>query len=299
MKKIFLLMMALVMLLTAACANQNSQMTTTTTAVSENKAAAGQELVVKVLNIGQGDAILIKAPSETILFDTGDVDQREELVKLLKRENVSAIDKLIISHPHADHLGGAYAVFKNFKVKAVYDNGQPTTTKTYQTYLKQIKQNNIEYRSLKAGDKLDFGSGIILEIFNPTAAEVKQGGELNNNSLVGRLAYNGFTMLLTGDCEADREKELLKNYADKLKSDVLKSPHHGSKTSSNRKFLQAVNPKDVIISCGVNNDYGHPHKETMNKYNGMKLNIYRTDKDGTVTVTTDGKTYAVTKENEK
>lgn len=294
MKKLFLVLLTVCMLFSVlGCSGQQLTAREHTAA---GTAAGGQQLTVKVLDIGQGDAVLIQTPQETILFDTGDVDERDNLVRLLKKEKVEVIDKLIISHPHADHLGGAYAVLQNFTVKAVYDNGQPTTTKTYQTYLKQIKQKKIAYQNLKAGDTLELDSTIRLDIFNPTPTDIKKGGELNSNSLVGKLVYGKFTMLLTGDCEADREKVLVQKYADKLQADVLKAPHHGSKTSSNRGFLQTVAPEAVIISCGVNNDYGHPHKEAMNRYKGMKLDIYRTDQDGTVTVTTDGSTYQIAKE---
>jgi competence protein ComEC len=170
-------------------------------------------LIVKMLDIGQGDALLIKTAKETILLDSGDVDKRDDIVKLLKKENVKAIDKLIITHPHADHLGGAYAVLKNFTVKSVYDNGQATTNKTYTTYLKLIKEQNIPYKSLRAGDKIDFGGSVQFEVLNPTDAEVKKGGDINSNSIVGLLTYGKFAMLTTGDCEASREKEILKNTA--------------------------------------------------------------------------------------
>jgi len=261
-------------------------------------AKSGGKLVVKMLDIGQGDALLIRSPEQTILVDSGDVDKREELVKLLRAEKVSEIDKLITTHPHADHLGGAYAVLKNFTVKEALDNGQPTTNKTYQTYLKLLKEKKVAYKTLRAGDKVDFGGGASLEVFNPTDGDVKKGGDLNNNSIVGKLTYGKFSMLLTGDCEANREKVLMEEYGQSLQADVLKAPHHGSKTSSNRNFLKLVAPKDVLISCGAGNDYGHPHKEILNKYKDLKLNIYRTDKDGTITVETGGDTYTITKERQ-
>ncbi|MBP2633554.1 MAG: beta-lactamase domain protein [Firmicutes bacterium] len=254
-------------------------------------------VTIKMLNIGQGDSILIKTAQQVILIDTGDVDMRDKLVELLKKENVHQIDKLIITHPHADHLGGAYSVLKEFTVKQVYDNGQTITNATYRTYMKLITSKKIPYKQLLECENLDFGSGVSFKVLSPTADEIKAGGDLNSNSIVGKLVYNKFSMLFTGDCEADRERLILAKYGNELKSTILKSPHHGSKTSSNRDYLKAITPEAVLISCGINNDYKHPHDVTMNKYNDLKMKIYRTDKDGSITIETDGDSYKIQKEN--
>lgn len=256
-------------------------------------------LEIKMLDIGQGDAILIRTPEQTVLMDTGDVDQRDQLVQLLKREGVSSIDKLIISHPHADHLGGAMGVLTNFTVKNVYDNGQPTTTATYRKYIKKVTDQKIAYQQLLEGQNLDFGGGVHFEVFSPTKKEVQSETDLNMNSIVGRLTYGSFSMLFTGDCETEREKAIVKRYSNQLKSLVLKSPHHGSKTSSNSAFLKAVSPEAVFISCGKGNDYGHPHEPVMKRYKKLGLQIYRTDQDGTLTIVSDGNSYNIKKEKEK
>lgn len=258
---------------------------------------SGGDVKIEVLDIGQGDASLIYTKDEIVMIDTGDIDERDRLVKLLKERNITSIDKLIITHPHADHIGGAYVVFKNFKVKEVYDNGDTTTTKTYQTYLKNIKQQNIAYHQLKAGDSIDFGSGVSFKVFSPTEKMLKSDDDLNNNSLVGQLRYKDFTMLFTGDSERGAEQNMVKEYGSELQSDVLKSPHHGSRTSSSDSYLKAVKAKDVIISLAADNEYGHPHKQTLDRYKKYDMNVYRTDKDGTVTVLTDGSdNYTITKE---
>lgn len=258
---------------------------------------SGGDVKIEVLDIGQGDASLIYTKDEIVMIDTSDIDERDRLVKLLKERNITSIDKLIITHPHADHIGGAYAVFKNFKVKEVYDNGDTTTTKTYQTYLKNIKQQNIAYHQLKAGDSIDFGSGVSFKVFSPTEKMLKSDDDLNNNSLVGQLRYKDFTMLFTGDSERGAEQNMVKEYGSELQSDVLKSPHHGSRTSSSDSYLKAVKAKDVIISLAADNEYGHPHKQTLDRYKKYDMNVYRTDKDGTVTVLTDGSdNYTITKE---
>lgn len=266
-------------------------------ATDKTAATSGGEVKIEVLDIGQGDASLIYTKDEIIMIDTGDIDERDRLVKLLKERDIKTIDKLIITHPHADHIGGAYAVFKNFKVKEVYDNGDTTTTKTYQTYLKNIKQQNIAYHQLKAGDSVDFGGGVSFKVFSPTEKMLQSDDDLNNNSLVGQLRYNDFTMLFTGDSEREAEQNMTKSYGNELQSDVLKSPHHGSRTSSSDSYLKAVKAKDVIISLAADNEYGHPHKQTLDRYKKYDMNVYRTDKDGTVTILTDGSdNYTIQKE---
>lgn len=285
MKKFFILMLMIFALICSGCSSNN------------NNTNSNDEVKIEVLDIGQGDASLIYTKDEVIMIDTGDVDERDRLEKLLKERNISTIDKLIITHPHADHIGGAYIVFKNVNVKEVYDNGDATTSKTYQTYLKNIKQKNIAYHQLKAGDTVDFGDGVSFKVFSPTEKMIKNDDDLNNNSIVGQLRYKDFTMLFTGDSERDAEQNMVKSYGNELQSDVLKSPHHGSRTSSSDDYLKTVKAKDVIISLAADNEYGHPHKQTLDRYKKYNMNVYRTDQDGTITITTDGSDdYTISKE---
>lgn len=285
MKKFFILMLMIFALICSGCSSNN------------NNTNSNNEVKIEVLDIGQGDASLIYTKDEVIMIDTGDVDERDRLEKLLKERNISTIDKLIITHPHADHIGGAYVVFKNVNVKEVYDNGDATTSKTYQTYLKNIKQKNIAYHQLKAGDTVDFGDGVSFKVFSPTEKMIKNDDDLNNNSIVGQLRYKDFTMLFTGDSERDAEQNMVKSYGNELQSDVLKSPHHGSRTSSSDDYLKTVKAKDVIISLAADNEYGHPHKQTLDRYKKYNMNVYRTDQDGTITITTDGSDdYTISKE---
>ena len=300
MKKMLGILFALVFACTllAGCATQPGAAGGTEAAQTKDGA-----LEVKVLDVGQGDAILIRTADQTIFIDTGDLDEHPKLEAALKKENIKTVDKLIITHPHADHLGGASVLFKNCEVKAVYDNGEPTTTKFYRDYLKTIKSKSIPYKALVDGDVLDFGGGVSFHVLSPTAEMVKEGGKkngkpnLNINSIVGRLEYGDFTMLFTGDAEKETEKSTLSRHsAADLKSLVLKSPHHGSKTSSTTAFLKAVTPEVVAISCGAGNDYGHPHKEVLERYKKFNIQVYRTDQGGTIAITSDGKTYSVKEE---
>ncbi|HWR41815.1 ComEC/Rec2 family competence protein [Sporomusa sp.] len=260
-------------------------------------ASAGAPVTVKVLDVGQGDAILIRTKDQVVLIDTGDVPARDKLVSMLKSQGISTIDKLIITHPHADHIGGAAALFEHFSVKQVYDSGQKTTSNLYKQYLTQIQKRNIPFSVVTAGTTIELGNEAALNVLAPEQPFI--GGsepDLNNNSIVAKLVYGNFSMMLTGDAEQESEERMLKKGAANLKSTLLKSGHHGSKTSSSVPFLQAVSPEAALISLGANNDYHHPHPSTLKKYNEKKIKVYRTDTDGTLTVTTDGKTYAIAKE---
>ena len=138
-------------------------------------------------------------------------------------------------------------------------------------------------------------SDVKLKIFAPEKPFIGDS-DLNNNSIVAKLIYNEFSMLLTGDAEKESEERMLKNYKAELKSSILKAGHHGSNTSSSLPFLKTVAPEAAIISLGANNDYHHPHPSILKRYGEAKIKVYRTDTDGTVTVSSDGKTYTITKE---
>ncbi|MGL5270580.1 MAG: ComEC/Rec2 family competence protein [Selenomonadaceae bacterium] len=282
--KIVLLLVAGLLLLSSGCSF-----------LSANKAqqVAASPLLVKMLDVGQGDAILIRTAEQTVLIDSGDQDQQAKLAGLLHKEGIEVIDKLILTHPHADHIGGTAILFREFKVRAVYDNGQPTTTKLYRDYLKTVRDQAIEYGHLKRGDELAFGGGVAFKVLSPTQDMVKAGGEMNGNSIVGQLLFGSFSLLLTGDVEAEGETAMVKAYGSALKSDVLKAAHHGSKTSSSKAFLQAAAPAAVLISVGRDNEYGHPHKNIVNRYEKQQMKIYRTDQNGTITLRSDGKTYDI------
>lgn len=291
--------------------------------------SAGGDVQISMLNVGQGDSILIKTSEQTVLIDTSDVDERDKLKAELDKAGVKKIDKVILTHPHADHIGGMEVLLKDYQVGEVYDNGMPSTSKLFIGYLKELKAKNIKRTTLKAGDVLDFGGGVSFHVYYPTEELQKKGQakdykhDPNNESVVGRLVYGSFSMLFTGDAEAPVEEQLLKEKGIDLKSTILKAPHHGSSTSSTPEYLKAVWPEVVLISCGVNNDYGHPHTDALARFKGdatyidrktkkekktklvkndkgevLKATVYETDKNGTITVVTDGTKYTVTPEEE-
>ena len=298
----FSLLLCVSLLLLAGCGNPGTSGSGASSqgASSSASSAVSGKVTVKMLNVGQGDAILIETPEQTVLVDTSDVDERDKLAKELKKANVKNIDKVILTHPHADHIGGMDVLFDGgYKIGMIYDNGMPSTSKLFTGYLKKAKAQGVKRQGLKAGDVLDLGGGVRFEVLSPSADLVKKGQDKgykhnpNNESVVGRLVFGDFTMLFTGDAEKETEAAILQAHRDGVKSLVLKAPHHGSHTSSSKAYLDAVQPEVCIISCGAGNDYGHPHKETLAAYKKIKAKIFETDKNGTITITTDGKTYDV------
>lgn len=295
MRKRLLLMMAVLIAIIAIAAGCGKG---TVKPAEQGQKVEGQQnssLTVKVLDIGQGDAILIRAAGQTVLVDTGDIEHRDKIVAYLKKEGISTIDKVIITHPHADHLGGMPGILENFKVGQIYDSGRTATTALYRQYLSAVSKKNVPFTVVSPGNEIIIADNIKLKIFAPDKSFISDP-EINNSSIVAKLIYNNFSMLLTGDAEKESESRMLKTYAAELKSTVLKSGHHGSNTSSTPAFLKAVGAEAVIISLAANNDYHHPHPSTLKKYAEAKLKVFRTDLNGAVTITSDGNTYTITKE---
>ena len=281
----------------AGCGGSTAASGSTSGVAAKGDNEKSSTLTVRMLDIGQGDSFLLEKDGKFVMIDTGDIEHRDAIVQLLKKYHVKTISKIIITHPHADHLGGMNAIFKNFKVESIYDDGMPANTASYKNYLKQIEANKIPYKSLKAGDEVNFFDGVNFKVLGPVKKIKDQKGnsDFNNNSIVGRLTYGNFSMMFTGDAEKEEEASILSQKGT-FKSDVLKVGHHGSRTSTSPEFLKPVAPKEAFISCGQGNDYGHPHKVTVDKLNKAKIHIYRTDRDGTVTLTTTGKEYTIQKE---
>ena len=243
---------------------------------------------ITVLDVGQGDSILIESDTQNILVDTGPPESREKLMAALS--TVDKIDKLIITHPHADHVGNAFYLIENKPVLMAYDNGFISASSYYLNYLAGLSLEGIDHVSLKAGDSLKIDDAT-LTFLNPSG-----DFDTNNNSLAFRLSYGDFSMFFTGDIGFLAEAEILSRGGN-LQSTVLKAAHHGSKTSSSYNFLQAVNPEAVVISTGAGNRFNHPSKEAVSVFRRFTNKIYCTAFNGSVTVNTDGLTYTITPAN--
>lgn len=305
------LILCCTMLLTG-CGQSGGQSSDT---AANSKAEAKGQLTICMLDIDQGDAVLIQTGVKNILIDTGDDKYYEDgkkgkentqLLTELQKLKIDHIDTLVMTHAHADHIGKADKVIAQYGVKELVYNGIPSTSKYFINALKAAKANGTQQVKVKAGDVLDFGNGVSFEIVSPSqslidedtaAIKAKKKVDVNNESVVGRLTFGNFAMLFTGDAEGPVEKDMVASYGKKLKCQVLKAGHHGSKTSSTAEFLKLVQPESVVMSLGVNNQYGHPHEALLNRLQkqGIK-NIYRTDANGTITIVSDGSSYSITTE---
>lgn len=291
-------------------------------------AASGGELQVHVLDVGpgDGDSILIIAPGgKSVLIDAGDTGKGKVVLDALKRYNVQQLDYFVATHPHPDHIGGADEVIKAIKVLNVIDNGEgpdvpeslagtnksaaaatgkkiankkpdksSAVTKFYDEYKEAVAQSGAHYEKAQAGSKYDLGQGARLTVLAPieplfTKEQVKTGGNLPNaNSIVMRLDYGEFSMLLPGDAEEQTEHRMLTKDVN-LKAKVLKVAHHGSKYATSQEFLDRVKPEVAIISCGEWNRYGHPSQVVLDRLRAANVKLYRTDLQGEISITTRGK----------
>ena len=310
---VLLLLMAVLCMGCGSAESIGNVFSSGTQAGSSSRMAEG-EMTISMLNVGQGDAILIQTGEQNVLVDTSDLDERDKIMAELEKLEIKKIDKLILSHPHADHIGSAEVIIKKFGVEDAYDNGMPSTSKIYAGYVKMIKNKGIKRHGLKAGDVVELGNGASFHVYYPTEKLVEEGRKKdykhdpNNESLVGKLVFGNFSMLFTGDAEKAVEKELLASeYADELHSDILKAAHHGSKTSSGKDFIKAVSPEAVLISAGEpgvenGNTYGYPHYAALRAYRRAGIpadQLYWTYENGTISVTTDGKDYQIHAEHDK
>lgn len=263
-------------------------------AAQNNSASSGyterKETEVRFLDVGQGDCELLRLKSgKTVLIDSGTGETAQRLSDTLKQLGVERIDILIATHPHEDHIGGMKAVIENFPIGEIYmpkiADAQVPTTAVYENLLKAIDKKGLKIKMARGGMTLLEDGDNKLELFAPNTAEYK---DLNNYSIVAKLTCGEKSFLFMGDAQSESEKELLtKGY--NLKSDVLKCGHHGSSTSTTSAFLKAVSPKAAVISCGVNNDYGHPDKQVVSRLQKAGITIYRTDLQDTVVALCDGK----------
>jgi competence protein ComEC len=309
--------------------------------------ASGKELRVHVLDVGQGDSILILSPEgKTVLIDAGDEKNGKKVVEALRANGVQQLDYFIATHTHPDHIGGAAEVFGNFKVGTVLHNDFPPpeavakeetpaatgkgadkkqgkkqaappprnagrqgkvlelpTVKAYNSFKSAVEQTGAKFEKAELEQKIDLGGGAILTVLAPIPpfftkeqiASSRTGNESNANSIVVRLDYGDFSMLFTGDAEAQTEDRLV-NKETNLAATILKVAHHGSKYATSENFLKRVfraddpQSKAAIISMSEFNRYGHPHQDVLTRLKaaGVKQ-IYRTDLQGEITITTTGK----------
>jgi len=282
--------------------NEGASLTGQALASHQTGGEASGTVDIYMLDIGQGDAILLKVGNAYHMIDTGDVAHRDNLVAQLKKMGISKLDSVMISHPHADHLGGFLALAKNFDIGMVYDDGVAVGSSTYKTYIKTLEKKKIPHKSLVRGDRVDYGNGLIFSVLAPwkedleTTSDADKKKHLNDFSIVGKLTFGKFSMLLTGDAEKDEEGKLIKQDNSKLFARVLKVAHHGSPYTTSKDFIRSVKPESALISVGLHNDYGHPGKATLDRLQAEGVDVYRTDTMGRIHLVTDGDSWKITTE---
>ena len=256
-------------------------------------------LTITIIDVGQGNSALIQTPggknllvdgggfSDLSSFDTG----RYIIAPFLWQKKIQALESVILTHPESDHLNGLVFILQNFQVKTLIKNSDKRNTRNYVTLIQTCKKRHIRiFNPLTQVRSLDFGDTRLTFFVLPKETRLV---DFNNRSLVFKLIYNGFSMLFPGDILSARETSLSAAKPLDLNADILLSPHHGSATSSTQFFLDKVQPKSVIISCGWRNRYGFPHAGVLKRYTEMGMHIFRTDEDGAILISSDGKQYDI------
>lgn len=246
-----------------------------------------RELTFAMLNVGQGDGLFIESPTGTqVMFDAG--PPRKILGPLARVISPfdDSIDAVVITNPDADHIGGLIDVLKTYKVGKIFESGTLTDSKTYQNLREEMRRQNIPDILVKRGTRLDLGGGVMIDILFPDRDVASWA--TNEGSVVARLSYGAQSIMLMGDATAKTEKIILsENTGTQLKSTILKVGHHGSRTSTSTSFAKAVSPTYALISDAKDNNFGHPHKETLDTLARVGAKILRTDLLGTIIIKCD------------
>ena len=258
-----------------------------------NKEKKQGNLQVTMLNVGQGLSLLIRADGKTMIYDGGGREASSYVVSYLKKHKVGTIDYMVASHYDEDHIAGLVGVLYNTAVKQIICPGYETDTAIYASLQNAMKKEKAKIVHPEAGDTFPLGKARIQIL----SAEDEMEKD-NDRSIAVRLIYGKTAVLITGDCEEAAEEQMISRAGKKeyhLKSDLYVAGHHGSASSSTKRFVKAVDPSVVWISCGADNSYGHPAKRTMAEFKAMDTLMYRTDLQGEVTLTSDGTKYHFSK----
>ena len=238
-------------------------------------------LEIYFFDVGQADSILIKENDYSMLIDAGNNEDGENLVNFLKDElNINKLNIVVGTHPHEDHIGGLDDIILSFDIDKIYLPNATTNTKTFEDLLSAIEEKNYKITIPKIDEEFTLGNMNFKVIYIGS-----DESDLNNTSIVLKLNYGNTSYLFTGDATSKTEKRIL----DKdINVDVLKIGHHGSNYSTTNEFLDKVSPMYAVIEVGENNSYSHPSNSTLNKLNERDIKVYRTDKNGTIKLTSDG-----------
>ena len=281
-KRIINLILVLTILTTGILSNSFQSLATSGNS-KLTKQTITDTMEVHYIDVGQGDSTLIKCGEHFMLIDAGDDSKGTLIQNYLQKQNVEKLDYLILTHPDADHIGGAPVIITKFDINNVFVSNYEKDNKTYQKLIQALDNKRLKYTTPKVGSQYSLGTATI------TILAPNDEYDNPNDSSIAFIIQNGNNkFLFTGDAGESAEQDILDNNLD-ISADVYKVGHHGSKYSTSINFFETVNPTYAVISCGEGNSYGHPHAETLNTLMTNSVNVYRTDEDGTIIATSDGK----------
>lgn len=238
------------------------------------------EVYLHIIDVGQGSSTLIQKGEQGILIDAGELDYAETVTDYINSCGIKQLNYVLASHPHSDHIGGMPGVLEGFKVGEVLmpeiDEDNLPATRVYERFLDAIADNGISASYCEEGDVYSL-DGVTMEILGP----VVQLDDLNNMSAICKVSYGETDVMILGDAEIKELKTVYDVSVD-FESELLVMGHHGSRTSLHEDFLEAVNPEVALISCGKDNSYGHPHKETISYLETKGIDYLRTDEEGSI-----------------
>lgn len=287
-KKIKLLLVGAMLILLSGCELQMEWIGPLLEAIAPEPSyeAVEGELNVWFLDVGQGDSEFILLPNgETLLIDAGESYAAPEIISFLDELNVEKLDYVIATHPHADHIGGMEEVLEQVEAECFYLPDQESDSETYQNLMEHLEEEEIPTETVSGGMRIAEKDGIVMDVLAPLQDNYS---DVNDASVVLRLQYQEKSFLFTGDAQNESEEDMLLSGMD-LSANVLKVGHHGSDTSTTRQFLRRVSPQYAVISCGEGNSYGHPKPVTLDTLMSFSVTVYRTDQDGTIHFSTDGR----------
>jgi competence protein ComEC len=254
-------------------------------------------LSVTFLDVRQGDSAFIRTPGgKTILVDAGEggghhgFDAGDDIIlPFLRRNGVRTLDLIVMTHPHEDHVGGMPAVLEDVGARTVIDSGESFETHPRRTALRTLRRQGARLVLARRGQKVTFSDGVTITVLNPANGSADDESEeaINDHSIVLRICYRRASFLFDADAGDEAEDEML-SACGSVRSTVLKVGHHGSKEATSELWLKAVRPRIAVISVGRHNFFGHPSRETIQRLTNCGARIFRTDRDGAVTITTDG-----------
>ena len=244
------------------------------------------DLRIEYIDVGQADCILISTNNHNMLIDGGNNVDGKLLVNYFKDNNIDTFDYIIGTHPHEDHIGGLDYIINNFTVKKIYMPNVTTNTKSFEDILNSVEKKNLKITIPTIGETFFLGEAIIKIIYTGTNQE-----DLNSDSIILKLTFGNHSYLFTGDTTKEVELTLLN---EDIEADVIKIAHHGSPYSNSLQFIKKVNPKYAIITVGNNNDYNHPSDIILNRLKNLNIETHRTDKEGTIIITSDGDSINIT-----